>query len=201
MALSITRNRATRAQQLMDLLVPLYNQFGAADYLGEEVTQTTHALLAGKYAEEHKFDDELIVSALFHDSGHIIGLIAGLDDLGGFGIKDHEEIGANFLTKLGFGPGVTVPVLEHVAIKRYLRFKNPDYELSQGSEESLKRQGGPMTKEEAAAYEARLGPQMLQRCIQLRLCEEAAKDPKAPHADWAHYKDMVEKVLANAKSK
>ena len=67
----------------------------------------------------------------------------------------HESIGASYL-KPHFDTDVTQPIALHVAAKRYLCAREPDYfaNLSPGSVASLALQGGPMPEDEAAAFEA-----------------------------------------------
>ena len=72
----------------------------------------------------------------------------GVDDV-------HEELGAKWLAKR-FGPEVVEPVRLHVPAKRYLCATDPAYfaRLSPASVHTLRLQGGPMSAEEVAAFEA-----------------------------------------------
>src|SRR6187200_2065216 len=100
------------SQALWDRSSALYAERGAADYHGEAVTQLEHALQTAQLAERAGADPQLIVAALLHDVGHLLG---GDDDDN----DDHEALGYRYLTKY-FGPEVCEPVRLHVAAKRYL---------------------------------------------------------------------------------
>lgn len=73
----------------------------------------------------------MILGALFHDIGHLVGLDKGLDRMvtGGvdLGAKDHETVGEEFLKELGFPSPITDFVKGHVQAKRYLVSKNKEY--------------------------------------------------------------------------
>jgi predicted HD phosphohydrolase len=61
-------------------------------------------------------------------------------------------LGKAYLTANGFPEKMGVLVASHVDAKRYLTYS--DYnQLSDASKKTLEYQGGPMTAEEAAAYE------------------------------------------------
>jgi 2-amino-1-hydroxyethylphosphonate dioxygenase (glycine-forming) len=66
-------------------------------------------------------DTEIIVAALLHDIGHIIGQKEGLKQMGNVGISKHEEIGADFATeKLGLPERIGKLIKSHVNAKRFL---------------------------------------------------------------------------------
>ncbi len=67
----------------------------------------------------------------------------------------HEIAGEQFLLN-AFGPAVSEPVRLHVDAKRYLCFSDPEYlnALSPAPVQSLARQGGPLTAEQAARFQA-----------------------------------------------
>ena len=73
---------------------------------------------------------------------------------------------------------VSEPVRLHVAAKRYLCCKEPQYfaALSSASRQTLKIQGGPMTAPEARAFE---GVQHFPSAVILRRWDDMAKDPSA----------------------
>ncbi|HEY1191373.1 MAG TPA: HD domain-containing protein [Gemmata sp.] len=133
----------------------LFTERGGAEYHGEAVTQLEHALQGAHFAEQEGQPAELIAAALLHDIGHM--LHGHGEDYLEQGINDkHEDLGARFLAR-AFGPAVTEPIRLHVPAKRYLSSgKNPAYPgiLSPASVRSLELQGGPMTAEEIAAFEA-----------------------------------------------
>ena len=76
-------------------------------------------------------------------------------EMGNFGVKNHELIGANYLRDKGFPEIICKLVGGHVATKRYLISKDKSYydNLSEASKETYKRQGGTMTSEEINVFE------------------------------------------------
>lgn len=137
----------------------LYELYGNADYIGEEVTQLEHAMQCATLALEEKACNDLVVAAFLHDVGHLIGLDRVEKEMGeekSWGIAGHEMIGGEYLTGLGCSDVICKLVVGHVATKRYLVAKNTNYynELSQASQMTLQYQGGPLTDEECIAYEA-----------------------------------------------
>ena len=118
------------------------------------VNQRQHALQAAQLAQDTGCPDSLIVASLLHDIGHLVHDLG--DNPAEVGIDDqHEQRGHQFLTAW-FGPEVTEPVRLHVAAKRYLCATEADYfaKLSKDSVVSLSLQGGPMSAEEVAAFDA-----------------------------------------------
>jgi phosphonate degradation associated HDIG domain protein len=152
---------------------------GAADreYIGEAISQLAHGLQAGALAERAGADDELILAALLHDVGHL-AFPAGTPDMAGFGVKEHERHGAEYLRARGFSDRVATLVRRHVDAKRYLVARSPAYaaRLSDASTQTLRWQGGPMTAAEVAGFEAF---PMHADILRLRAWDEAAKDPQA----------------------
>ena len=78
--------------------------------------------------------DKEVLGALLHDIGHMIGMdsIASRDisqykQMDGFGIMDHEEIGAEYLKRSEFSRRVVEICCSHVSAKQYLCHKNPGY--------------------------------------------------------------------------
>lgn len=63
--------------------------------------------------------------------------------MGEFGVKRHEQLGADFLRSLGFSEKIAQLVENHVQAKRYLTFRYPDYytKLSEASKQTLIYQG------------------------------------------------------------
>jgi len=108
----------------------------------------------------------------------------------GFGIKDHEEIGAEFLRGKGFSKKVARLVESHVEAKRYLTLKDPAYyaQLSDASKKTLEYQGGPMTEEEAAAFEQY---PLFGLIIKMRKWDEEAKIEHKPLPDLKHYRQLM----------
>jgi gamma-butyrobetaine dioxygenase len=86
-----------------------------------------------------------------HDVGHWLD---EPDD--GYGIHDHGDLGGDWVAAR-FDAAVSEPVRLHIEAKRFLCARDPDYHdhLSSASKYTLTRQGGPMTADEAEAFEAR----------------------------------------------
>jgi putative nucleotidyltransferase with HDIG domain len=144
-----------KAQQVTDEIMGYYEHHGGEEYAGEKVTQLEHMVQAAQLAEEQGYDEEVVLAAFLHDIGHICEAGHGDNEMGEFGIKDHEEIGADFLKEKGFSKKVVRLVQSHVEAKRYLTLKDPKYydQLSDASKRTLEYQGGRMEEEEAKAFE------------------------------------------------
>src|SRR6188768_2926165 len=139
------------AEQVVDEIFTLYEKFGGEDYIGEPVSQIEHMSQSAQLAIREGFDDEVVLAAFFHDIGHICVMKNQSNNMGGYGVKSHEKIGADFLREKGFPEKVATLVESHVQAKRYLTFKFPEYfnSLSEASKMTLGFQGGVMTSEEA----------------------------------------------------
>lgn len=162
-------------------------QYGLAN-----INQRQHALQTAWLAERSGCPDALIAAALLHDIGHMVHDLGqnpaddGVDD-------EHERLGHEFLTSM-FGPEVTEPVRLHVAAKRYLCAVEPDYfaKLSKDSVLSLTLQGGPMSAEEVAEFEA--VPEYA-GAVQLRRFDEQAKVKGLQTPPAVHFLPYVERCL------
>jgi phosphonate degradation associated HDIG domain protein len=183
------------AESTADEIIEIFRNKGGEDYAGEEITQLEHACQAAQLAEQQGFDDEVILAALLHDLGHLLSDDEE-DDMDGFGVKDHEAVGANFLKEKGFSDKVTTLVNSHVAAKRYLCFANKRYfeNLSEASKMTLAFQGGPMTEEEAKAFEQNPLKNLI---IRMRTWDEEAKLTDVPVPSLQVYKDMIVRHLRN----
>jgi phosphonate degradation associated HDIG domain protein len=172
----------------IELLLRLFAKRGQSAYFGEAVSQSEHALQTALAAERAGAPPTLIVAALLHDVGH---LIYGNEADADHGHDDrHEQLGALWLSR-HFGPDVAEPVRLHVPAKRYLCAIDTDYlaNLSPASELSLRLQGGPYSKEEAAEFASNpYGEQ----AIALRRWDDAAKVPKMPTPDFDHYRPYLD---------
>ncbi|MCU0889348.1 MAG: HD domain-containing protein [Rubritepida sp.] len=156
------------------------------------VNQQQHALQAASLAERDGLGDAMVVAALLHDIGHMVHDLGEnpADD----GIDDkHEELGHVWLAR-HFDAEVTEPVRLHVAAKRYLCAVEADYfaKLSDDSVKSLALQGGPMSAEEVAAFEAL--PQS-RAAVQLRRYDEQAKVKDLATPPVAHFMPAVARCL------
>src|ERR1700761_3321195 len=97
---------AEQAEKITNEIMDLYAGYGGAEYAGEKVSQLEHMAQAAQLAEEQGYDEEVILAAFLHDIGHLSEDAAhDANDparMGAFGIKDHEELGAEFLREKGF---------------------------------------------------------------------------------------------------
>ena len=179
-----------QATRITNEIMNFYEQHGGEEYAGEKLTQLEHMVQAAQLAEEQGYDEEVILAAFLHDIGHICEDGHGDNEMDGFGIKDHEEIGADFLKNKGFSKKVVRLVDSHVEAKRYLTFKDPGYygQLSDASKKTLEYQGGRMEEEEANAFEQY---PLFSLIIQMRKWDEEAKIEHKPLPDLTHYRQMI----------
>jgi 2-amino-1-hydroxyethylphosphonate dioxygenase (glycine-forming) len=183
----MNREKATR---IAGEIMSFYQQHGGEEYAGEKLTQLEHMVQAAQLAEEQGYDDEVILAAFLHDVGHICEAGHGDNEMDGFGIKDHEEIGAEFLKAKGFSKRIVRLVQSHVEAKRYLTLRNPSYyyQLSEASKKTLEYQGGRMQEEEAAAFEKY---PLFDLIIKMRKWDEQAKIEHKPIPDLTRYRQMI----------
>ena len=144
-----------KAQQIVDEIFALYEQFGSDDYIGEPVSQLEHMCQAAQLAAAENQDDEVILAAFFHDIGHLCEHIMTVGQMDGYGVVDHEILAANYLRQKGFSGKIVRLVESHVKAKRYLTYKYPNYynNLSEASKITLEMQGGKMNNTEAELFE------------------------------------------------
>ena len=171
----------------------LFASEGAADYLGEAVTQAAHMLQAAVLAEQAGATPALVAAALLHDVGHFTGTVTGHDLMQGTDNR-HSEQGANWLAQW-FSPEVTEPVRLHVAAKRYLCAVETGYfeRLSPASVYTLGVQGGPMAADELGEFEA--NPFAKDAC-QVRRWDDDAKDPDASTPPFERFVPMLAGLLS-----
>lgn len=177
----------------VDALARLFEGEGSAEYFGEAVTQAGHMLQAGALAEAAGAPAHLVAAALLHDIGHFHGTVTGRDLMEAGQDNRHSHTGADWLARW-FGPEVTEPVRLHVAAKRYLCTAEPGYFdlLSEASVHTLRVQGGPMTAEQARAFEALPGAA---DAVAVRRWDEQAKDPERANPDFGHFRPLLEGLL------
>jgi gamma-butyrobetaine dioxygenase len=174
-------------------IADLFASVGAAEYLGEPVTQAAHMLQAARLAEREEAGDALVAAALLHDVGHFTGTVSGQQLMAGTDNR-HSHAGADWLAQW-FGPDVTEPVRMHVAAKRYLCAVEPGYAdtLSPASVYTLGVQGGPMQGDELAEFAA--SPYAEDAC-RLRRWDDAAKDPEAAAPPFAHFRPLLTRLVS-----
>jgi gamma-butyrobetaine dioxygenase len=167
----------------VEAIARLFTGPGARDYLGEPVTIGIHMRQAGALAEGAGADGELVAAALLHDVGH---LRSETD-------SRHGDAGAQWLSQW-FSAAVTEPVRLHVQAKRYLCATKPGYFalLSQESVRTLELQGGPMTAEQAAAFEAL---PFARDAVAVRRWDDQAKDPAVTPPEFAHFEPLLRSLV------
>jgi phosphonate degradation associated HDIG domain protein len=180
--------------QTVDEVFALYTRYGNEDYIGEPVSQLEHMSQAVQLAQKEGFDNEVVLAAFFHDIGHICVMQNQENNMGGYGVRSHEKVGADFLRAKGFPEKVASLVELHVQAKRYLTFKYPDYynNLSEASKKTLEFQGGVMQPEEAVTFETH---PLFEISILMRKWDELAKEINIPVIDLEALKALSKKVL------
>ena len=167
----------------VEAIAELFAGPGARDYLGEPVTIGIHMRQAGALAEAEGAEGPLVAAALLHDVGHLRHETDGR----------HGDAGAQWLSQW-FGAAVTEPVRLHVAAKRYLCAAEPGYfgRLSTESVRTLALQGGPMTAEQAAAFEAL---PFAQDAVAVRRWDDEAKDPALTPPEFSHFEGLLRTLV------
>lgn len=181
-------------ESIIEEIFTLYQKHGSDDYIGEKISQIEHMAQAAQLAEKLGYDDEVILAAFFHDIGHLAEHVTEANNMGGYGVKEHEKLGADFLRQRGFSERVAQLVESHVQAKRYLTFADENYyqQLSEASKNTLEYQGGRMTETEARQFEA---DELFELKIQMRKWDELAKEEHVPLPDMRKYKEMARKLL------
>jgi predicted HD phosphohydrolase len=178
---------------IVETLCEIYATKGFDTFEGDRrVSQTSHGLQTAMIAEAEGADAPMVVSCLLHDIGRIINpKDRALTDSG----KDakHEIVAQKYLESW-FGPEVTMPILWHVAAKRYLVATDPAYShrISPGSTRSLKGQGGIYSEEEAAEF---LKQPFAAEGVLLRRWDDRAKLPDAITPPFDYYVSHIERCL------
>ncbi len=175
----------------MNTITTLFATSGHDAYFGEPVTQLEHALQSAQLAEEAGADRETVIAAFLHDIGHLLPPEASHGYMDGYGTIDHEQLGADYLRTYGFSEKIAQLIENHVNAKRYLVAKQPDYlaNLSEASLKTLEFQGGPMSPNEATAFEAH---PYFHEILYMRRWDEQAKIPGLPTPDMTHYLSLID---------
>lgn len=176
-----------------DDILALFGRRGGGAYFGEAVTQAEHALQAAHFAAADGGSDALVLAALLHDIGHLVGNAP--EDLADWtSDARHELVGAAWLAQ-AFGPEVSEPVRLHVPAKRYLCATDPGYaaQLSEASIVTLRLQGGPMRPEELLQFERE---PFHQQAVQVRLCDDRGKVPGFRTRTLDDYRGLMQALRA-----
>lgn len=181
---------------VIDEVLSLYAKYGDSDYIGEPVSQIEHMCQCAQLAEKEGYDTEVILAAFFHDIGHLCKHLLPVTNMNGYGVTDHDKLGAAYIRSKGFSEKISKLVGSHVAAKRYLTFRFPDYygKLSDASKQTLVFQGGKMSPEEAAIFES---DELFNLYIALRKWDEQAKEERIPLPSLTHYRHMMEEHLGS----
>ncbi len=172
----------------------LFTAHGRRRY-GEGVTDLHHALQCAALARQEGADDELVLAALVHDVGRLLAVAAAADvqPRRESPHDDHAAWGAAALRPF-LPPRALAAVERHVTAKRYLCAVEPAYAaaLSPASVRSLAVQGGPLSAEERARFEAE---PWAEEAVRLRRWDDAAKDPAAACAPLGEYRALLVRHL------
>ncbi len=182
--------RAMNPKTLEDVL-KTYREHGHRLY-GESVTELQHALQCATFAQQAGEPPVVVAAALLHDYGHLCHQLG--EDIADHGVDArHEHIGASRLRGLFMDEIVDAGRL-HVAAKRYLCWKEPAYfdELSGASRQSLGLQGGPMTGDEARAFERE---PHFEIAVRVRRYDDMGKVPEMPTPDLDSFRPLLEGFL------
>jgi phosphonate degradation associated HDIG domain protein len=184
----------TTPQELTNQIFSLYEQFGAEEYAGEKVSQLEHMVQAAQLAMEEGYDDEVVLAAFLHDVGHLLPVHDVSETMDGYGVMDHEKVGADWLLGLGMGERMCKLIASHVNAKRYLTWKYPSYyeQLSEASKKTLEYQGGRMEEAEAKAFEA---DPLFDLYIRMRTWDEAAKIEGKPLPELDELKQKLTQYI------
>jgi len=177
--------QAEQIESTVDNIFELYAMHGAEEYAGEKVSQLEHMCQAAMMAMQEGYDDEVILAAFLHDLGHLLPQVHGT--MGDYGMIDHEKMGADYLSKLGFSDRLCRLIAAHVNAKRYLTWKDRVYydQLSEASKKTLEYQGGSMQETEAKQFES---DPLFELYIKMRRWDEAAKVEHQPVPDLSLFR-------------
>ncbi len=182
-----------RFQVIIDEILSILARSADEAYIGEPVSQLDHMLQGAHFAQRAGAPEVEILGVLLHDIGHLCAA-PDAPQMDGLGVLHHEEIGASFLEARGFSAELCALVRGHVDAKRYLVFKNSRYResLSPASLGTLAFQGGPMSADEAAAFEQ--DPRHA-AILRVRTWDERGKEPGLSVPDLSHYAPMLSRHL------
>ena len=173
---------------IVDEIFRVFEQYGAEQYLGEQVSMTEHMLQSAWAARQDGAPPLLVAAALLHDYGHFIHGLP--EDSAEHGVDtQHEEVAYRFLAE-HFGEEIAEPIRLHVAAKRYLCATEPGYSglLSAESVRTLALQGGPMTPERVTAFEAL---PYARDAVAVRRWDDEAKDLAVTPPEFAHFAALL----------
>lgn len=171
----------------------LFVSQGDEAYFGEEVSQFQHAAQALLLAKTEGEDLEMQTAAFLHDIGHLL-TDASQKNTTKYGRKDHEWAASEWLRKRNFSERIIKAVENHVAAKKYLCYKEPNYfhELSDASKATLLFQGGVMNESEAEAFEKKT---YFREMVALRKWDDQAKEVECETPNLDECLKIIEQYL------
>ena len=177
---------------IVDEIFRVFDEYGAEQYLGEQVSMAEHMLQSAWAARRDGAPARLVAAALLHDYGHFIHGLPEVSAEHGVDTQ-HEEVAYRFLAE-HFGEEIAEPIRLHVAAKRYLCAVEPAYlaQLSPASVLSLELQGGPYDDAEVAEFEA---SPYAQDAVRLRRYDDVGKVPGLVTPGLERYRGALEAVL------
>lgn len=183
-------NAERTSKQITNEIMKLYESFGDEDYDGEPVSQTSHMIQCAMEAMAQGEDEELVLGSFLHDIGHLLKHVESTEEMGNYGVVNHEGVGARYLKEKGFSRRICAMVENHVNAKRYLVAVDETYhsKLSDASLQTLQWQGGPMHQSEIMIFEQH---PFFDDIIKVRLWDEKAKQPDAVLLPLTHFKNLI----------
>ena len=175
----------------LDDVLATYREHGHRHY-GEDVTELQHALQCATFAREAGEPPVIVAAALLHDYGHLCHPLG--EDIAEQGVDArHEDIGYHRLRGL-FADEIVAAGRLHVAAKRYLCWKEPEYlaGLSDASLRSLQLQGGPMKRDEAEAFERE---PHFELAVRVRRYDDMGKVPDMVTPDLESFVPLLQRVI------
>lgn len=58
-------------EEVIEKIIGLYEKYGHEDYIGAPVSQLEHMSQSAELAMKEGYDDEVVLTAFFHDIGHL----------------------------------------------------------------------------------------------------------------------------------
>lgn len=181
---------------IIETILRTFSERGSETYGIEAVTQQQHALQSALWAIRSGASNELVIAALLHDLGHILGR-EELPENCEENLDDHHENRVYQFLKEHFGSAVAEPVRLHVAAKRYLCTVDRSYEkkLSPTSWKSFLDQGGYMSPDEMTAFEKQPS---FREALELRRWDDLAKDPDEELPPIEDFVPLLNRLLRTA---
>ncbi len=184
--------------EIVNALFDLIEMYGFRQY-DEHVTIVQHMQQAAHLSEVQGEDEEFIIAAFLHDIGIFCNPFIKKPQVGGFIRKDHEMIGAAFLSEQGFSERICDLVTSQLDAKRYVKTKEFRYRKKSTGDDSLFLAPDLyMTRDELSSFEK---SELFNEAIRLRRIDEAARDPKVVSHKTMKYRSMITSHLTSRKHK